>query len=500
MTTNEHIPGRRSRNADRRAGRTRIVAWIVGVTGMGLTILVLGASFALRATVAADIATALEQESGELRRFSAEAVDPDTGDAFATAQDFIATYLRRQEPSASEILVGASLVGGDAGSAPMEPVARSGRLAPALGDLDPASKAAVLQPSSSGTRTTAAHGRISWRNLEVQAPDGNGYMAIIEFHRHSDEELLRQIALLVILALSALAATGIAAWVVSGRILLPVDRFERLALSVAAGSGEKRLPERGSDVEVRLARAANALNSAAERAVEREEQFSDDLAHGIRTPLAILRGTVEQPGSTPEQQSVSRQRVLGELRQLEALVDHLVVLNRVDRPGFFSITDGVQVEAFTRDFVASWGTRVGPRVELGEAAAIAAPIDEPRLAEALDELVANALHASDGSEPVTVSSLVVSAPAADGAGEPEAAVRFTVTDSGRGIPELDRETVLERFGRASNDPDPGEGIGLTVAARLVGGMGGRLTLVPRADGPGTTAGIDLPLTTADATR
>ena len=500
-------------------GRARIVAWIVAVTGMGLTILVLGASFALRANMASGISIALDQEAGEVHRFSAEAVDPDTGRPFATAHDFITTYIARQQPAPDEILVGSSLAS-SADGAP--PTARSGRSAPRFDALDAEAQQAVSQPSSSGTLATAAHGRISWHNVEVRAPDGRGYVAVVEMHQGRENELLRQIGLLAFLALCSLMATGLAAWLVSGRIRMPIEHFEQLALEAADRPGLTRLPERGGGDELRLARAANALTRSAEQAVEREQQFSDDLTHGVRTPLAIVRGTLEQPGATAEQQAISRDRAIGELHHLEGLIDSLVLLGRADRPDFFQVVEGVDVDAFTQAFVAAWaqeltdeggdrdgdgvGDSVGDRayVVVGETAAVVAALDEPRLAQALDELVANALDASAPGGTVTVSSQVtVDAAAAQlpasgdgaaaGAGtESEArVVSFFVTDTGRGVPEREYELVSERFARASNDPDPGEGLGLAVAAKLAEGMGGRLTLSPGPDG-GTTARLDVP--------
>lgn len=503
-----------------RPGRVRVLIWIVGVTGMGLTLLVLGASFALRANIAADIETALEQETGELRRFSAEAVDPETGEPFTTAQGFIETYLARQEPAPSEILVGASLVTAADGSAR---VARSGPLAPEFAELDAATKSAISTPSSSGTLSTPL-GQVSWHNVQIRAADGLGYVAVGIAHQPHERELMRQVALLALLALGALGATGVAAWLASERILLPAQRFERLALQTSQRTGLVRMPENGTDEDIRLARAANRLIRSSERALESEQQFTDDLAHAIRTPLTILRGTLEQPGDTPDQQTVSRGKALAELRHLTVLVDKLVVLNRVDRPDFFSITPDIDLEAYTRAFVSGWARRHGwtgqVDVRLGETATGTAPLDEPRLAQALDELVANAVRASAPGGAVIVSSevSVVTREAGSAArtgsehgddsgayngahgeahseahdGPSREVVRFTVTDSGRGIPEEERDLVVERFGRASNDPQPGEGLGLTVAAKLAEGMGGRLLLETGPDGSGTAATIELP--------
>lgn len=489
-TTDEGV---RRRRAPRPSGRLRVVAWIVAVTGMGLTILVLGASFALRATSSNDLHTAWEQEAGELRRFSSAAVDPETGRRFTTAADFIDTYLKRQEPSATEIIGGASLVGTADGAAP---TTRGGRLTPAFEELDSATKSLVVASGSSGTHSTLEHGRISWRNFEVRAPDGAGYLMVIEFHETEERELARQLGLLALLALASLVATGIVAWWVSGRILLPVDRFEQTTRTAARGPrpGEPphtvaRLPETGGDEDLRLARAANALLRAAERAIEAEQQFSDDLAQTVRTPLAIARGTLEQPGSTPEQIDVSRQRALGEIERLQGVVADLVVLNQADRTDFLNVVDNVDTATLVGDAVSRWNHAgfAGPGVvQTGEVQPIEMTTDPARVGRALDELIANAVTAS------SAGPVLVACQSGEGRDGEASRALLSVTDSGRGIPEGEHEIVQARFARASNDPAPGEGLGLTVATRIAHVLGGDLTLTPR-EGGGTLAVLELPL-------
>lgn len=484
MPTND-TPRRRS------SGRARIVAWIVGVTALGLTLLVVGASFALRATMNEDIESSLAQEAGEIQRFSDEAVDPATSRPFATAAGFINTYLARQQPERTESLVGESLAPPASATSLTE---TRGADSPPFDDLDPQTKAAILVPGSAGTRSSLGHGTVSWRNVAVTAPDGAGFIAVVEFHEPREADVQRQLGALLVLATGALAITGVMAWLVSGRILLPVSRFERAASQVASSSDLRRLPERGGPEEIRLATAGNSLLDGAESALEQEQQFSDDLTHELRTPLAILRGALEQPGTSVEQMEASRRHALGEVLRLEGLVTDLVVLNRVGRPEYFQPIDGVDVGDFTREFVRHWTVRAPERasdVGMGEAAQVETTIDEPRLAAALDELVDNAFTASTTGTPVTVSSTVID----EGT---RSTLVFEVTDSGRGVPDDEREAVLERFRRASNDPNPGDGLGLTVAARLAEGMGGRVTLTPNPVREGTIARLELPLPETDA--
>jgi signal transduction histidine kinase len=73
-------------------------------------------------------------------------------------------------------------------------------------------------------------------------------------------------------------------------------------------------------------------------------------------------------------------------------------------------------------------------------------------------------------------------------------VRLRVEDDGPGIPEPDRERVLERFVRlddARARDDGGSGLGLAIVAELVAAHGGTVAIGPSPTG-GTRVEITLP--------
>jgi signal transduction histidine kinase len=73
-----------------------------------------------------------------------------------------------------------------------------------------------------------------------------------------------------------------------------------------------------------------------------------------------------------------------------------------------------------------------------------------------------------------------------------------VRDEGIGIPEGEQDRVFDEFVRGSNtDVRPGTGLGLTIVARIVRRLGGRVDLTS-AVGKGTTVYVTLPLVGADA--
>jgi len=73
---------------------------------------------------------------------------------------------------------------------------------------------------------------------------------------------------------------------------------------------------------------------------------------------------------------------------------------------------------------------------------------------------------------------------------------LTVEDNGPGIPESERERVLERFYRLANQDSDGCGLGLAIVKEFTSQLGARLTL--RTAGGGAGLAVDVAFRTAAA--
>jgi signal transduction histidine kinase len=112
--------------------------------------------------------------------------------------------------------------------------------------------------------------------------------------------------------------------------------------------------------------------------------------------------------------------------------------------------------------------------------------DGARLSQVADNLLSNAVKYTPGGGTVTVAAEL--APDGD-------EVRWTVSDTGIGIPQAERSRLFRRFYRASTALDrriPGTGLGLVIARTIVERHHGTITVVDRP-GPGTTFLIRLPV-------
>ena len=113
-------------------------------------------------------------------------------------------------------------------------------------------------------------------------------------------------------------------------------------------------------------------------------------------------------------------------------------------------------------------------------------MDAGRIGRVLENLVGNALKYAPPGSTVVVGAT------ADGDW-----LAATVDDEGVGIPDTERDLVLEPFHRAWNVREsriPGTGLGLSICRRLVEAHGGRLSVGDRPDGrPGTRVTFTVPL-------
>jgi len=227
-----------------------------------------------------------------------------------------------------------------------------------------------------------------------------------------------------------------------------------------------------------------------------KDEFSALVSHELRTPLTsiigyleLLRDDADGDGDDPR----ARQRaqfltvVDRNARRLLRLVGDLLFVAQVEA-GKLSLDEAdVDLGAVARESVEAAAPRArdgGVELILEEEDAPVVRGDRDRLAQALDNLVSNAIKFTHAGGRVVVRL----------ASEYDRAV-LEVTDTGIGISQADLEQLFQRFfrtQRATSAAIPGVGLGLTIAQAIVHGHDGQIS-VQSQDGEGTTFRIELPL-------
>ena len=269
------------------------------------------------------------------------------------------------------------------------------------------------------------------------------------------------------------------------RILRPLKRISKGAESIeATGDLSRRVGGKGPSDEVgRLAEAFDGMLAKLEEAFRSQQRFLSEASHELRTPITVARGRLEllQESNPSDQETVSS--VIEELDRMARVVDHLLLLARLDEGMDLSI-EPVEVELVMREALLR-GMLARPHDAVVEVdPGLFALADAERLLQVLTNLVRNSLqHGGEGTR-LTLTARAQGSHAA-----------ITVADTGRGIAEEDLPHLFERFYRgasARQQTPTGAGLGLAIVASLVEAMHGHVSVTSRP-GEGTVFTITLPL-------
>jgi signal transduction histidine kinase len=285
-----------------------------------------------------------------------------------------------------------------------------------------------------------------------------------------------------------------------------VGDYER-GTGVDHGSGELGLVADALDrmaTETRRAlESLRAARDAAEDASRTKSEFLANMSHEIRTPLNGVLGMLHLLGTTAPsaEQAGYIETAVRSTNRLTRLLSDILDLARIEsrklviREDVFAVADLVQgIEDIFAVQARDRGLRLAVRVDPAISPHLLG--DEARLRQILFNLVGNAIKfTQEGS--VEVGFDLVPA-----TGEAPARVRFTVMDTGVGIPPERLSEIFEPFTQVENAHvriHQGAGLGLAIVRRLVDLMGGELA-IDSVQGEGTTVRVSLALEAADSPR
>ena len=219
--------------------------------------------------------------------------------------------------------------------------------------------------------------------------------------------------------------------------------------------------------------------------------FVANASHELKTPTAGILLLAESAASAAEDGDVANAlgfvtAIQGEAARLKKLVSDLLDLSRMEkRPGPEAVADvrrsiDLAISAHHRS-ASGRGLELTADLSAIRGEDVAVAMDHTDLAIVLDNLLSNAItYTETGSVRVSVST--------DGAD-----VIITVSDTGMGIPEHDRERVFERFyrvDRARSRASGGTGLGLSLVKNAVERAGGSVSIDSHI-GSGTSVTVRL---------
>jgi signal transduction histidine kinase len=306
------------------------------------------------------------------------------------------------------------------------------------------------------------HGRPIW--IQVEQNQDNPDVVL-------DDVLARFLPAVVWLSAGVLLFLLVADIVIVRRALNPIIGASGMAGAISPTRIDLRLPvERMPKEILPLVEAVNQAFDRLEQGFRIQRNLTADVAHELRTPLAVLRMRAESLSD-----GTVRARLLADIDVMTRLVDQLLSVAELEMVVIApdEAADLRQVCLEVVEHLAPLAVKQGKALELTAAGgAVWVHGRADLLFQAVRNLIENAVRYSPTGAVVTV--------------EVQESGRARVLDRGPGVPAELKDRLFERFWQGRRKERSavreGAGLGLSIVAQIVGQLGGEVSVEDRAGG------------------
>ena len=310
---------------------------------------------------------------------------------------------------------------------------------------------------------------------EIQLPDSTayikGFISIDEDNYAVASVVRNNLILTAILILIA----AIGGYFIASRALAPVGMMNKTAKSIIKSKdlSQRINVGRSTDEISELAQTLDEMLDEIQSAFEREQQFTSDASHELRTPIAVVMAECEYMldcAETVEELKGSAESIKEEAERMSKLVSELLTISRMDRDALklnFEKTDLSELV----NFVCGEQEEINDNcitLERDIAPDITVDADRFMIARLFVNLISNAYKYNSENGKITVSLY-----------EEDNNVVFSVSDTGIGIRGEDLSKIWERFyqvdpSRTANE-NGSMGLGLSMVKWIAEKHGGFVT-------------------------
>ncbi|PUA27014.1 MAG: two-component sensor histidine kinase [Cellvibrio sp. 79] len=301
-----------------------------------------------------------------------------------------------------------------------------------------------------------------WHVLVAAAANNSGWYLLAERddqrYRLAESMILQAVSPMVI----AIPLIGFVIWWVLGIGLKPITT---LAKEFHAREATDLRPIEQQDMPnelIQLAQSANELLRRLESSFIREQRFSADAAHELRTPIAALNihceNLLHEINPAPE----SAYNLQQGIKRMRYLVEQILLLNKTSPDHFMSQFMPVNLTALTKQVAVSASEALGEKslnIEF-EGNECWVEGDTAALETLINNLLGNAIKYTPPNGQIILHTWLR-----------DDEVILEVMDNGPGIPMEQRNRVFDRFYRLHGDRHdsgtPGCGLGLSIVKQVV---------------------------------
>ena len=290
----------------------------------------------------------------------------------------------------------------------------------------------------------------------------------------------------------ALLIAIILGFLISKNIIGPLTRLTEASKLMAAGDFEHKVEIETEDEVGELAKAFNQMSDDLAEARRLRRQMTADIAHDLRSPLAVIAGYIELMRDEVLSPTPARfDTIYSEIEHLQHLISDLRTLSRADAGELPLNLQQLNPQELIDRTISTFKLKAEQKnIQIEANIDESIPSingDEERLAQVLGNLVNNALRHTPEDGSIRLNSR-----------KEAQGVVLSVEDTGEGIPEDVLPRIFDRFYRVdeARQQNSGEsGLGLAIAKSLIEAHGGTINVFSKV-GFGTRFDIFLPALSA----
>jgi heavy metal sensor kinase len=316
----------------------------------------------------------------------------------------------------------------------------------------------------------------------LSVPLGRPARAILQVGKVEADVLRLRALLITALAVGLVLGLPLAAlggWWLAGRALAPVRAMVEAANRIEAENLAERLPQPPQRDELgQLARTFNQLLDRLQAAFQRERRFTADVSHDLRTPLALIKSSIEVALNRPRRAEELRDALVeadSQIDRLSGLLDAALTLARADSGQLQERFTALDLSELLTDLVETSAPYAqeerGQSLTCDIASALWVRGDRDHLTRLFLNLLDNAMQYTPRDGAIRVRAAAT-----------REQLAVAVEDTGSGIAAEDLPHVFDRFyradkarGRGSDTSARHAGLGLSIAQVIAQAHGGEIT-------------------------
>jgi len=305
--------------------------------------------------------------------------------------------------------------------------------------------------------------------------------------RELDQLAMKINTALVLTALLIFALAASASMMITRRTVGRIESINATSRAIMQSGLSERIPLRGTrDEWDELATNLNSMLERIETLMGEVKQFTDNVAHELRTPITRMRGRLEKAHNSLQDGDAHKSMIGDTMTDLESVLRIFSSLTRIsqieasDRTAAFRTVNLAEIVREVVELYDAAAEEKGGQLDTVGDQRVLITGDRDLLFDALANLVDNAIKHGREAGHVTVEVR-----------ESDAGASIAVSDQGPGIPGDEIRNVFKRFYRLERSRQtPGNGLGLSLVAAVARLHGAQIETLDNA--PGLTVRLWFP--------